>query len=334
MKKVGTLLIVLLIVLLILPSSTGYFLEDHHPFFSKHIITVDDEPGDADYTTIKEALNHSNPGDTIEVFSGTYKEHGLYITNQGISLIGIPQELGNGNDTGKPFINGQGLYHVIYVEAPNVTITGFHIENRGEGYWDIIIADFQADGLLISNNTLCYSGNSIIAWTHKYTKIINNTIGHAGIHYGICLGPWDDGTGYNVVADNVIDHCPTGLLVWGDVRDTIIRNRISNSTVFGIDIAGRGWNSFQFNTIENNAYGLHIYASVLNRIKQNNFINNTRQAGFDQSLGFTGGNRWSQNYWNQPRILPYPILGTVIVIMPWVQFDWRPASLPYSVIKQ
>ena len=33
----------------------------------KTIITVDDEPGDTDFTSIKEALNYSSPGDTIEV---------------------------------------------------------------------------------------------------------------------------------------------------------------------------------------------------------------------------------------------------------------------------
>jgi hypothetical protein len=38
---------------------------------------VDDEPGDADFISIKEAVNSSNPGDTIEVYSGIYYEEGI-----------------------------------------------------------------------------------------------------------------------------------------------------------------------------------------------------------------------------------------------------------------
>ena len=327
MKKVGTLWVVLLIMLLSLPSTTGYFLEDRHPFFSKHIITVDDEPGDADYTSIKEALNHSSLGDTIEVFSGTYNEHGINITEKGISLIGIPYELGNGSDTGKPFINGQGVDDVIRVKARNVSITGFHIENKGEIYWFIFLICWGADGCIISNNTLCYSGNCIIGCPSNYSRITNNTIRYASFHYGIVLGPYNN----NLVSDNFIDHCPTGILFWGGNYNTIFRNCISNCSEFGIDIGGGGLNSFQFNTIENNNYGLHIYQSGFNKIKQNNFINNTRQAGFDQGLSFTAGNRWIQNYWGRPRMLPYPIVGQVLVVLIWVQFDWRPAQTPYEI---
>jgi hypothetical protein len=68
-----------------------------------------------------------------------------------------------------------------------------------------------------------------------------------------------------------------------------------------------------------------------NHIKQNNFINNTIQAGHFHSLQFTHGDRWSQNYWNKPHKLPYPIVGRVFMFMPWVQFDWRPAQTPYEI---
>jgi parallel beta-helix repeat protein len=325
MKKVGTLWILLLIALLSLPSTTGFFLEDHQPL-SQHVITVDDEPGDADYTSIKEALNHSSPGDTIEVFSGTYFEHDIIITLNGISLVGMPYELGNGSDTGKPFINGQGLGDIINIKnAKNVTITGFRIENRGEGYFCIILVGWGSDGCVIANNTLRYTGNSIIGCSSNFSKFTNNTIRDAGGLYGILLGYHN-----NIVSDNIIDHCPRGISFWGASFNTITRNRISNCSQFGIDIMNTG-NVIQFNTIENNAYGVHINTAGSTRITQNNFINNTRQAGFDQNINFIEGNRWSQNYWNRPRLLPYPIRGTVFLIVPWMQFDWRPAQTPFEI---
>lgn len=328
MKKAGTLLVVLLSITIIGFPATGQFLEQQK-VVSRNIITVDDEPGDADYTSIKEALNHSSPGDIIEVYSGTYKEHGLNITNKGISLIGISHELGNGNDTGKPFINGQGLADVIDIKASNITITGFRMENRGPGLHDMILIPYNTDGCMISNNTLCYSEYSILECYSNDTNIINNTIKYAGMRYGIELYKWSN----TFVSHNIIDHCPTGIDFNGGSFCTIVGNRISNCSICGIDIAGYG-NTCQFNTIENNSYGLHIYASILNHIKQNNFINNKQQAGFYQSLGFTGRNRFIQNYWNRPRLLPYPIIGTVFLIVPWVLFDWRPALQPYNITLQ
>ena len=45
----------------------------------RNTITVDDEPGDADYTSLKEAINNANTGDTIEVYSGIYIEDEISI---------------------------------------------------------------------------------------------------------------------------------------------------------------------------------------------------------------------------------------------------------------
>ena len=312
-------IILLFVGTCVIPSTTS--LQTH----GRNIITVDDEPGDADYTSIKEALNHANPGDIIEVFSGTYFEHDIIITLDGISLVGMPYELGNGSDTGKPFINGQGLSDVINIKARTVTISGFRIENRGEGYFCEILVGWGSDGCIISNNTLRYTGNSIILCASNFSKFTNNIIRDAGGLYGILIS-----YNYNTVSDNIIDHCPRGISFWGGSFNTITRNRINNCSQFGIDVMNTG-NVIQFNTIENNAYGLHINTAGSSRIKQNNFINNTRQAGFDQNINFILGNRWIQNYWNRPRLLPYPIVGTVFVIMPWVQLDWRPAKEPYDI---
>jgi parallel beta-helix repeat protein len=324
MKGFVTLLVLMLVAVLSLPGSSVFPLNPQNRL-SKHIITVDDEPGDANYTSIKEALNHSSPGDIIEVFSGTYNEHGISITVEGISLIGIPHELGNGSDTGNPFINGQGLYSVLIVDVSNVTISGFHIENRGFGDWFIICLIPHADGCIISNNTLRYTGNSIIECESSYNIITNNTIRYPSGLYGIMIGQH-----HNTVSDNVIDNCPRGISFWGASYNTIRRNRISNCSEFGIDVMNN-WNAFEYNTIENNAYGLHINLASWSRIQHNNFINNAIQAGFDQGLGFTSGNRFIQNYWNRPRLLPYPVVGTVFLVMPWVLFDWRPAMKPYDI---
>jgi parallel beta-helix repeat protein len=292
---------------------------------SKTIITVDDEPGDADYTSIKEALNHSSPSDTIEVYSGTYDEHNITITEDGISLIGMPYELGNGSDTGKPFINGNGFEgKIICADANNVTLSGFRIQNWGGQ--SLVSVNRKANGCVISNNYLRYAWNYAIALYSNYSKVTNNTIRDAG-RYGIGFGIY----GHNIVSDNVIENCEMGIsLGWGGDFNTITRNRISNCSEFGIDVGGTG-NIFRFNTLENNYCGLHIYQSLLCLIIQNNFFNNSYDSAFYDGISPISGNHWLLNYWERPHLLPYPIQGAAFILLPWVKFDWRPALLPYKI---
>jgi nitrous oxidase accessory protein NosD len=86
-----------------------------------------DNEGDGEYITIQAALDAAHPGDTIEVYSGTYNEH--IIVMKEVSLNGIDHELGNGSDTGKPVIDAQGTESVVTITADNVNITGFIIQN-------------------------------------------------------------------------------------------------------------------------------------------------------------------------------------------------------------
>lgn len=291
-----------------------------------HVITVDDEPGDADYTSIKEAVSHANPGDTIEVYSGTYYEAGITVTQEGLSLIGMPYELGNGTDTGKPFINGMGQGDLVILNACNVTVSGFRIEHGGELETIILI---HKDGCIVSNNTMHLSGN-IMQCISSHCMIINNIMSDAGFRVGFGFGETGQ---HNLVSDNIIDNCPTGIGFWGGDYNTIIRNQVSNCSEFGIDMAGCTGNTFRFNTIENNSYGLHVKGAHIT-VEMNNFMNNGCNAGFNQGSGFIHGNRWRQNYWDGPRTLPYPIKGIVLVLLPWVQFDWRPALQPYNITLQ
>ncbi|MCK4416200.1 MAG: hypothetical protein KAU84_03520, partial [Thermoplasmatales archaeon] len=57
-KGLAVAVILLFIGTCIIPSATSELTN------SKNIITVDDEPGDADFTSIKEAVDYSSPGDT------------------------------------------------------------------------------------------------------------------------------------------------------------------------------------------------------------------------------------------------------------------------------
>jgi parallel beta-helix repeat protein len=336
MKKIIALGILILFALsCFLPSIAGFSSESAESFSFKSgsqavgdIIIVDDE-GDGDYTSIKDALNHSNPGDTIEVYSGTYYEHGIDIMKERITLQGIPYELGNGHDAGKPFINGEGKHYVIFFDAKNITLDSFHIENKDGTHDDIIDLSRNADGCIISNNDFAYTSMCFIYVKGSNNKIINNSISYSAMRQGILLR---DPCSNCLVSGNVISDVEDGILLWDSNHNTITNNKIRRCRDFGIDIASGEYNTVEGNTLEDNTVGVQIYHSLGSRIKNNNFINNQLQAYFVYGITifWCHTNRWNGNYWNSSRTLPYPIWGARI-FFPWVQFDWRPAKEPYDI---
>jgi parallel beta-helix repeat protein len=339
MKKIMTLGILVLFALsCFLPLVAGFSSESGDSFslcsgsqVTGDIIIVDDE-GDGDYTSIKEALNSTDPGDTIEVYSGTYYEYDLDIEIEDITLKGILYELGNGNDIGKPLIHGQGKGKVMRIWAKRFTITGFRIENGGGTIaCGIIGIQKDADNCVISDNDIAHAITGCVGIISNNNKILNNTISHSAIRQGIALG---EECKNNTISGNVISDVEIGIDLWDSNHNTVIGNKISRCWEFGIDIAGSDYNTVKGNSFEDNAVGVHIiYHSRGCRIKNNNFINNQLHAYFVYGfpIFWCLTNRWNGNYWNGTRTMPYPIRGGHFFFIPFVQFDWRPALKPYDI---
>ena len=85
------------------------------------------------YTTINDAITAANPGDIINVGSGTYNEN-LYITkaltlrgpNAGVSAGVTPGTRGP-----EAVIRSLSNFYSIYIPSDNVTIDGFTIDGSG-----------------------------------------------------------------------------------------------------------------------------------------------------------------------------------------------------------
>jgi nitrous oxidase accessory protein NosD len=75
-------------------------------------------------SSIKSALNHSGPGDIIEVHGGTYYEN-LDIQRD-VSLVGLADE------KGMPAINGSDQGSVVVINIDGVNISGFKLTNSGD----------------------------------------------------------------------------------------------------------------------------------------------------------------------------------------------------------
>jgi nitrous oxidase accessory protein NosD len=108
-------------------------------------------------SSIKSALNHSGPGDIIEVHGGTYYEN-LDI-QRNVSLVGLADE------KGMPAINGSVHGSVVVINIDGVNISGFKLTNSGDcGCGD--------SGLRIrSNNNTAYGNNITGNYYGVYAKI-------------------------------------------------------------------------------------------------------------------------------------------------------------------
>lgn len=98
--------------------------------------------GPGNYSTIQEAIDASNHGDTIYVYSGMYYEN--IVVDKGITL--------HGEEKNTTVIDGAGYGDIISIFADHVVVRGFTIAN---GHFGILIRNasyHRIEGNNISNN--------------------------------------------------------------------------------------------------------------------------------------------------------------------------------------
>jgi parallel beta-helix repeat protein len=323
--------------------------------YDKNIITVDDEPGDADFTSIKEAVNSSSPGDTIEVYSGTYPEQEICIVKDNTTLLGISHELGGGNDSGKPLIQGKVTGRVLRVEASYVEVSNFRIEHPG-AFSSICISVHEQNNITISDCIIHSSkkemNDGIQVGKCNNTRIINNDISNCSC--GILASSQRPGS--LTITGNVVTDCTTygGITLYSN-QQNVSGNRIrrcdegirifgTNNTIFGNDI-----DNCPISVCSPAFYGDEVERG--NTFIKNNFKNYSREPWWDRQVilfpfyGFVKDkkDRWIGNYWDTwVGVGPKGILGWLGLgigydetgigfIIPWFEYDRHPAKQPYDI---
>jgi parallel beta-helix repeat protein len=165
-------------------------------------------------------------------------------------------------------------------------------------------------------------------------SITGNTIMNST--WGIALIDW---TNNNIIKGNNLIKNNNGIGTDKTFNNIFTRNNISNSLESGITFELSYNNIISYNNISNNKFGLNINPdfkslSDSNKIIKNNFIDNNIHAIFNHSFY----NLWWANYWDEwDKKTPRPIYGEIKLerlddrVVPWVQFDWKPATEPYYI---
>lgn len=294
MKKLLIVGIIILLVGMSVPS-TGITVEKSSSAAIDGNILYVGGNGPGNYSKIQDAIDNSSDGDTVFVYDDSSPYYETVVVGKSINLVGE-----NKNTT---VIDANQERNAICLYTKNININGFNIQNASRA--GINFQSNTTNNVNISNNIFSNNSHGIHPYfPNKHTTVSNN-----------------------IFSDNY-----NGFTLVGGVNASIYQNSFINNYrsigVYGSEYCEIHHNNF----LNSKKCGIYLYGfSKHNHIHHNNFIKDSKSinAYFVQ---FSHMNIWSKNYWNKPRIMPYPIIGSLGLGIPsWINLDWNPASVPYDI---
>ncbi|UCG71013.1 MAG: right-handed parallel beta-helix repeat-containing protein, partial [Thermoplasmata archaeon] len=228
---------------------------------------------DGAYTSIQDAINASNDGDSVFVYNGAYYED--VIVNKTINLTG--------EDKHTTKINGSGLGDVIDIIMDWVNITGFNITGSGSDPGDAGIQLDNVQYCRIDNNNLsnnCY-GIYIMNRSSNNTIIDCRISNSSSFGAGIYISNSDDifvtnCSFYNTsmrgiellysskarISNSTIINGYYGISAYDSPNNTILNCSFKDGTI-GIRLSLSPNCTLKNNSISNNMYNLEIAGAEL-----------------------------------------------------------------------
>ncbi|UCB61244.1 MAG: right-handed parallel beta-helix repeat-containing protein [Candidatus Bathyarchaeota archaeon] len=271
------------------------------------------------YSTIQEALDNANEGDTIFVRNGTYVE--TIVINRTVSLEGESQE-------GTVIRIPESERDIITITADNVTVQGFTIRGTGlnwQGIWirsshclvdgniiehvrEGVFLDGRAHSItdnVVTNNCIRNSDDcGVLVWSSTDNQIESNNItdNKWGVYF-FSLGPKAT---RNLVENNqIINSINAGVVLDLHSSSNIIkRNRVSSNGWLGdtymsgivLNVQSVA-NQILYNKIDNNKRGIYqYYASSSNSIHHNSLTSNGVQVYHEDHPEYPSVNVWDTGY--------------------------------------
>lgn len=212
-------------------------------------------------------------------------------------------------------------YGIYLSDSPNTLISENNISENGEGVY--VVGSFTST---IRFNTLINRGLGVHI-EHSYSQVVsgNRIVGNSqGVYmfnsskvtFNANTISWNRwyGIWFKECSDNIV-----------------IGNTISNNIDVGLFLESSYDITVKNNTFWDNDNGVYLKDSAGNIIQNNNLRNYKMNACFVHHTLIHRRNIWKQNYWERPRLLPYPILGCIKLekaTISWMNIDWAPLSQP------
>jgi len=231
--------------------------------------------------------------------------------------------------------NNEIYQNVVYYNSMWGAIDVIHCSNNSvyenivhSNYWGISINNGSHNRVF--NNTVYYNQIGIMIDWPCHENIISDNNATANT-IGINIGGYQAED--NIISNNTINYGTSGIHITSE-GNTIQHNQISN-TNNGIGIESTSNNYVIENYLNKSGVAILILNATDNQFLRNTFIDGARVQAFFLQLSFLQRkNHWEGNYWDSPRFLPKPIFGIIkinYILLPWLNFDWRPAQEPYYI---
>jgi nitrous oxidase accessory protein len=239
-----------------------------YPVQAKQLVV---SPG-GELGSIREAIERAEPGDTILVRSGTYREHGLII-DKALSLTG---------DSGS-VIDGEKHGTILEVSADNVSVTGLTFTNVGQSYTKeyAAILVHRSDGFRIEGNKLQNVFFGILVEKSHRGSIIGNDVSsqavdEAGSGNGIHMWHCSE----IEVRKNVVRNLRDGIYLEFVDKSEIRENVSSDNIRYGLHFMFSNENIYHQNVFRTNGAGVAVMFSRFVTMRENVFEKNWGSASY------------------------------------------------------
>ncbi|MEZ0182265.1 nitrous oxide reductase family maturation protein NosD [Flavobacterium oncorhynchi] len=242
--------------------------------------------------SIKKAIDLANPGDTILVYKGVYREGNIEI-NKRIVL--------QGKDF--PILDGQRKYEVVSIKADSVVVSGFKVIDSGYGSLNdpCGIKIYDKIGVTVKNNILENNFFGIYAQKGSSCIIENNTIKayqkeEQRIGNGIHCWKSDS---MKIIGNRISGH--RDGIYFEFVSNSIIWRNISKGNIrYGLHFMFSNDDSYISNVFKNNGAGVAVMFTKNVKMFNNYFEENWGDAAYGLLLkeiadSYIIGNKFIRN---------------------------------------
>ncbi len=275
-----TFVAALFIAAMILSLTAGVRIEVAKAQAPKTIVVPDD------YSSIQDAIDAANPGDTVYVKDGTYYPVGI---DKPLTLIGEDRQKTIISYPNYP-INSD--YPDIYVEASNVTISNFTITGPGADAIDLSYAYPYPSNISLIGNTINDVLYGIETGGGENYFISDNNI--TGNTVGISFASSNS----TISGNNVDANSPIGIAMGNcqnvTVKDNGIYGSVNNPNFEsggGIALEDGGpFYVYGNSIVYNEGFGLEFYGCNNSTVYNNDILSNNIGIGLEN---YTGTESWS-----------------------------------------
>ena len=208
-------------------------------------------PSGCNYSSIQAAIEAADPGDTIEVHSGTYYEN-VDVTKQ-LILRGV------GTGTGKPVVDADDSGSAITLSADGITLEGFTVTNSGSHWRDDAGIKVTSNNNNITGNDAINSEDGFFLSSSSNNTITGNTVTNS--EDGIYLYYSSN----NTITGNTVTNSNDGIYLYYSSNNNIItRNTVRDNSNDCISLVSSKSNNIIGNNLrDNNDNGISLSSSIL-----------------------------------------------------------------------